>query len=69
MDARPRDDEVTHEPFANVRLAELIGKSDAAANHNASTRGNPRKQLSRRRGKAVTRASVSSNSPPNASGD
>ena len=38
MDAGPRDDEVTHEPFTNVRLAELPSKSDAAANHNASTR-------------------------------
>jgi hypothetical protein len=38
MDAGPRDDQVTHEPFTDVRLAELTSKSDAAANHNASTR-------------------------------
>src|SRR6516164_2988257 len=38
MDAGPRDDEVTHESFTDVGLAELSSKSDAATNHNASTR-------------------------------
>ena len=38
MDAGPRDDEVAHEPFTDVRLAKLTSKSDAAANHNASAR-------------------------------
>ena len=36
MDAGPRDDQVTHEPFTDVRLAELPSESHAAANHNAS---------------------------------
>src|SRR6516225_7732490 len=38
MDAGPRDDEVAHEPFTDVRLAELPTKSDAAASHNPSAR-------------------------------
>ena len=31
VDTGPCDDEVTHEPLANVRLAELTGESNAAA--------------------------------------
>jgi hypothetical protein len=30
MDAGPRDDQVTHEPFTDVRLAELTSENDAA---------------------------------------
>ena len=38
MDAGPCDDELTHEPLTNVRLAKLPSKSDTTANHDASTR-------------------------------
>ncbi len=37
VDTGPCDDEVTHEPLANVRLAKLIVESNAAANHHTST--------------------------------
>jgi hypothetical protein len=36
MNAGPCDDELTHKPLTNVRLAELPSKSDVTANHNAS---------------------------------
>jgi hypothetical protein len=37
MDAGTCDDQVTHEPLANVRFAELTGESNSTANHYPST--------------------------------